>query len=1598
LNDRSRSEVLADGAVVQYSGTGGPAEEVRIRGVLTKPLQVRVLNKGIFPTTVIFNYSFSSVRNCSESAVEGCGEMDPFAVQRTVVDWSAWAVAKYNTSHKAWQELAGPMEQSIKGHGHAGQGVPLHKWSYVWNAWPHAAGKGTAWQEVFHFISGGGEFVTEPQFASAFALARVSAAAKACMLRLRAHQANRTEAWAALRHHGAEAESMLRNCSEDMRVNASSMMDFLEGVDGKQGFSKDEFDAAWDEVEVCPASFYRSSPIVYHCHRSSGRANFLMRARLTETVTDIPKGAVNLHVGVSSNQDVDLMLWDEATQTWVVKWEGGVVSANQLVGNYQGAEISFSGDESDPPVVEEFVQVEGTLPSRLQVQVNNFASREAAAVVEYSWDRIEGCPAVPEGCLPFNESRAKLGARGYSAWLAKTYASERSAWNGVCKKLAEKYYDQQKETGLDGYVSRYGVPFFEWQEVWQAWPKHETAASTWQEVFHMVDEDGSGLVDQVEFGRLYRKHDSLATMEHFFADVRKTFLESQDACEAMAGDGASDISRERWSTVIADFADGGLLPGGLRVCRPRDPTPRSTFEFLRPFRFGKNDGEEAMKVGLAEAKGLVGKSFTAVARIWRGKPQEDKSDVFERPSSKGSTSEPFDCEAGYSNWEAGWSNGKKVWCCENKHVACSSEPFDCSAGYSNWQAGWSLAKKKWCCANKVMACQPENLNVAVLHTPKADESAFQNGSALFMGLRGGNLAMAFGASDCQADDNVPLHAWTTVAWVYDAKANEQRLVVDGKSVKVCQNVKPFQGNGQNIVLGHGPHHPGPDGVLNAVHIFPSALSNKDVAQVARLAPTFAQPQQLSFSHAGDSAALQAAVRAGSAAELGLHGGSFTASLSLRRADVQKDSPRDTYTVIGTPRDDSFEIVVWNGSLGISLLGNRCVAHVKVPKEKWVRAAFAYNMRQQEVLIYQDSKLVEICRHFKPFNGTGESVWVGRSAPESEGGISGWLGELKDLQILNRSECIENLVGQDAKHTNDSVTARELLLSDAAAADEDAILQATIQEPDRSLMLLDDIAETDKAPSFSEGVAADFFVAVDENNDGVIDFGECAYRLEEATGQHPTTTRTTTATTTTATSTLLKSTTATSTLPNSTTATSTLPKSPATDGGSTVSTSRFPLSTRPAGLAGVVTISKNGTGAAELGTAGELGLTNSFSLSLELFRDGAQLDSPKAAYTVLGAPRDNSFEALIFNGSLGVSFGDARCNSKAIVPKEQWVDALFTYDESSQELRIYQDGTPVDSCTGMAAFRDDGASLWLGKSSPEAGVLPWLGSLRGVRVKEGVQLPNSTTTSAAAPTAPGGTVSGTVRSRSGGTVGSHSWSTSTSLAPVATTTAVPTAAKTTEATTEAPSTATLAPSTTSLTTATDTSTTAADTSPLETTVPTEMTVAAAQPPAATSTAMLVEEPVTTAPLASTTAEQGSAEPPTLVMRVPPKPPTPAPPDTTVAATPPPTPAPMETTTTAIQSSTIPVPKLEFPGSPAPDSSESSPAFSLPKLPSMPKLNIPWLSPAPAEDATPEIAGPPMPSSEPTSAPTAPQPIWREVQRRLAEEPRVQSRLRGGEVLV
>mmetsp|Transcript_98201 Transcript_98201/g.194510 ORF Transcript_98201/g.194510 Transcript_98201/m.194510 type:complete len:471 (-) Transcript_98201:81-1493(-) len=68
---------------------------------------------------------------------------------------------------------------------------------------------------------------------------------------------------------------------------------------------------------------------------------------------------------------------------------------------------------------------------------------------------------------------------------------------------------------------------------------------------------------------------------------------------------------------------------------------------------------------------------------------------------------PYDCKIGLSDFNI-WTKAKKQWCCENKGLACpwasTSEPFDCQANYNDWEIMWTKQKANWCCLHKALGC------------------------------------------------------------------------------------------------------------------------------------------------------------------------------------------------------------------------------------------------------------------------------------------------------------------------------------------------------------------------------------------------------------------------------------------------------------------------------------------------------------------------------------------------------------------------------------------------------------------------------------------------------------------------------------------------------------------------------------------------------------------------------------------------------------------------------------------------------------------------------------------------------------------------------
>ncbi|CAK9058148.1 unnamed protein product [Durusdinium trenchii] len=72
---------------------------------------------------------------------------------------------------------------------------------------------------------------------------------------------------------------------------------------------------------------------------------------------------------------------------------------------------------------------------------------------------------------------------------------------------------------------------------------------------------------------------------------------------------------------------------------------------------------------------------------------------------------PFSCGGDPSTWPG----SQRRWCCEHSRLGCGAEAvekvYDCNAGWEQWQVGWSPGKKDWCCRKENRGCQ----DATVLH-------------------------------------------------------------------------------------------------------------------------------------------------------------------------------------------------------------------------------------------------------------------------------------------------------------------------------------------------------------------------------------------------------------------------------------------------------------------------------------------------------------------------------------------------------------------------------------------------------------------------------------------------------------------------------------------------------------------------------------------------------------------------------------------------------------------------------------------------------------------------------------------------------------------
>lgn len=251
--------------------------------------------------------------------------------------------------------------------------------------------------------------------------------------------------------------------------------DFISEKECETGFSLTN--------AMCPSGYYRSSALLFECSGGKGTAKFTMAPNKMEKAADIPEGVVDLKVALTSDVDVDMYLWDYASETYVLHWKVGVVNEARRHGLYKGMQVSFSGDDRTTPIRESF-NLSGAAKVPTGLRLFNYAKEAAAATVNYEYSRMEHCHgAVPAGCSPYDPVEAEFTAVIWSRMVCKRHGSEREAWAAMEMGVAR--------------ASDLGLSWHDWVGDWD----HE---EKWKLIFRFLDKDSDSYVSPEEFKRGYQ--------------------------------------------------------------------------------------------------------------------------------------------------------------------------------------------------------------------------------------------------------------------------------------------------------------------------------------------------------------------------------------------------------------------------------------------------------------------------------------------------------------------------------------------------------------------------------------------------------------------------------------------------------------------------------------------------------------------------------------------------------------------------------------------------------------------------------------------------------------------------------------------------------------------------------------------------------------------------------------------------------------------------------------------------------------------------------------------------------------------------------------
>jgi len=248
---------------------------------------------------------------------------------------------------------------------------------------------------------------------------------------------------------------------EYIKIMGVTQNDFIMKAFGyKAGYAK--VDYSWAGKANCDDS---STP------SASGSGDFEQQILKDAVVTvgDIPPKVNNLYITLTSNEDVDIQLYDKDDGTKIIVWPDGILSgAKKQTTNYKGMQIEWSGYNGDGTGKgHEYIKITGETTCNLTMKAYGY--RAGYAKVHYEWGNKEsietntttGIDTIQNSIISRHNYYRNLDFQDSNLSWDNTLAQHAQQWADY---LATHYTQADANSGKSPHASQYnssihGLPY-----------------------------------------------------------------------------------------------------------------------------------------------------------------------------------------------------------------------------------------------------------------------------------------------------------------------------------------------------------------------------------------------------------------------------------------------------------------------------------------------------------------------------------------------------------------------------------------------------------------------------------------------------------------------------------------------------------------------------------------------------------------------------------------------------------------------------------------------------------------------------------------------------------------------------------------------------------------------------------------------------------------------------------------------------------------------------------------------------------------------------------------------------------------------------------